>query len=135
MRKRRFVRPFGIAAVACLAAGFALLYLPYLGIARGFAFESYTLSSNAEAEHKVSERLNRLFAAGTPLRDVAEYLGDAGAACRDLPKQPDFLYCTYNHRDAGLRGAFILVEWKLLLWRDRRNTIARIEVHRALTGP
>lgn len=133
MLKSRTALRIGSAAATLVAAGLAAFYLAFPGDARDLSFED--AARNADPEAEVAGHLNRMFARGTPLREVTEYLGDAGATCRDLPQQPDFVYCTYTHRDAGLRGLFIIVEWKLLLWRDSRDTLARIGVHHALTGP
>lgn len=135
MHHRRFSRKWAIAAfLVLLVAGSTIAYrsLPRQPV---FRFDNYGEMFDNNAEHEVSELLARKFARGTPIRDVQRFLESAGAKCSVLVDYPDFVYCTYDHRAAGLRGIFILVEWKVLVWREDQDYVSKIEVHRYLTGP
>lgn len=116
-----------------------LVLLPREGDAMGknreFRFEDHGGSSNEEAQKAVSAHLDALFPAGTPVEQVTSYLERAGADCGELPKYPNFVYCTYNHSASGLRAPFITVEWKILVWHEgRKERVTKIKVNRGMTG-
>ena len=100
-----------------------------------FAFEKYKDQDNDTAKKLAGSELNGRFPIGTKLDNAITTLKEAGANCRILEKYPEFMYCTYEHADAGLRGMFVTVEWKVLVYFDKAtNTTTRIEVNRGLTG-
>jgi len=130
-RRRRILALLGLATAVLGAAG--SMIAP--GRADSFTFQRYKGYDNETAIRMAGQELNGRFPAGSSLDEAVGTLKAAGAECRILEKYPDFVYCTHEHADAGLRALFVTVEWKLLVYFDkatRRTT--RIEVNRGFTG-
>lgn len=127
----RWMLCLGVLAALQGMAGYAVA----ASQSQSFTFENYKGQDNDTAKKLAGSELSSRFPTGSKLDDAIKILNEAGAECRILEKYPNFIYCTYEHADAGLRGMFVTVEWKVLVYFDKAtSTTTRIEVNRGLTG-
>lgn len=133
MRLRNFRRRY-VILVALIAGVLASGLMFMAGRGGTLRFENYNRLSDEDAQAEVSEILNRMFVAGSPVANATQYLQSVGAKCGPVAGYKDLAYCKYTHSGAGLAGFLILVEWSILVWHAEDGALSRIEVHRALTG-